>query len=99
MVWSFYCLFGVAVILAGPAIAFFSSPPVPGEPVLVVGHDSAQREWIVEQAGGRLVGPEDATWGSLAVSKESEFVKELHASGAWIVIDGRAAARLCGVEI
>lgn len=98
MVPFLYCLLAVVSLSAGPVIAVFSVPPAGGELVLVITPDSTQRARIVAAADGRLVGPEEALLGSFAVSESPDFAERLKTSGAWIVVNGRHVARLCGVE-
>lgn len=95
----FYALGAVFGLMTGPAITLASAKPVAGELVLVIAQDSADRSRAIEDAGGRIIGPEQAIWGSLAVSDSPEFIQNLRSSGFWFVVDGRPIARFCGVEI
>ena len=58
-----------------------------------------QRERLVVEAGGELIGPRQAVFGSLAISEDPNFAALLKSSGAWFVVDGQTFARLCGVEV
>ncbi len=94
-----YIVVALAALIAGPAITLASAPPLAGDLVLVVSADKANRTLHITNAGGRLVGPEEAAFGSFAMSEDPEFVQKLKSSGFWLVFDGRQFARLCGVEL
>lgn len=100
MAAKLYVLVAAAGLVSGPMIAFSSAPPVMGELVLIMGPDTTQREQLVHKAGGRVIGPKQAMFGSFAVSDDPKFAEKLTAfSGVWFVVDGRQIARLCGVEL
>ena len=94
-------LYGLTIIgtlIAGPLIVALSSVPQESDLVLVLAPDVQVRENMIREAGGRLVGPEQAVFGSFAVSDDPEFVTSLKASGAWFVVNGQRIALLCGVD-
>lgn len=84
-------LFGV------PLLALTAQPPIAGQPVLVVVAPWDSLFGVVEKAGGRVIGPQLATLGGLAIAEQPEFFQNLKKQGAWAVLDGRRTALLCGV--
>lgn len=84
----------VLTILAGPVLAAMGGAPRAGDPVVVVGPDP---EAIVARAGGMALGPSRAPLGILAVAPDRGYADRLDAAGAWLVLDGRALAALCGI--
>ena len=93
-----YGLALISLLFAGPLLALAASKPVPGEAVLVIGPGTAARAEMIEAAGGRVRGPEDARFGALALSDNDDFAAALLERGAWFVVDGRRVAFLCGVD-
>lgn len=85
----------LVLIAGGPALAVASAPTAPGAPVLVVAGDA---ERIVRHAGGRTLGPSAAAFGTLASSPDGDFLRRLHDGGAWLVLDGRIIAAICGAN-
>ncbi len=88
----------VATGLAGPVLALASAHPVGGDVMLVVAAPWTDRDALILSAGGAPVGPRSAPLGSLAVSDDGDFAAALMARGAWMVLDGRLLASICGVE-
>lgn len=86
-------------LLAGPAIVLANAKPVPGEIVLVISPNERGRAALIQQSGGRILGPETALLGALAISDNPDFPDTLKSDGAWLVLDGRQFALLCGVAI
>ncbi|MBW4710327.1 hypothetical protein KX928_21265 [Roseobacter sp. YSTF-M11] len=87
----------IVAAVAGPVLALLSSPPTPGDVALVIAPPWAEREQIVTRAGGRVVGPATAIFGTLAISADPDFKSALLSEGAWVIVDGRSVAYLCGV--
>lgn len=85
-------------LISGPLLAVLSEPPAHDGPVLVISLVPGLREQIIERAGGRIVGPQQAAFGSFATSNDPNFVQNLQASDVWFVVNGRRIAKLCGVE-
>jgi len=95
------CLFLAAA--AGPLVALAGAAaraPAPGGALLVVAPDRG-RAALLAAAGARPVGPAEAPLASLAVAAgpgaDPGLPRRLRAAGAWLVLDGTALARLCGV--
>ena len=69
-----------------------------GSPVLVVsvpwGATAAQ---IVKRAGLFEIAPERAPLGALTTLSAPSDIENLKKNGAWLVIDGKKVAELCGV--
>ncbi len=80
-----------------PLLALTAQPPVAGKPMLVVVPPWASIPAVVSKAGGRIIGPQLATLGGLAVADTPNFRQKLKEAGAWAVLDGRRTALLCGV--
>ena len=96
-----YFLYGSTIIgtlIAGPLVVALSKVPEENDLVLVLAPDMKVRERMILEVGGRLIGPEQAVFGSFAVSDDPEFVPSLKASGAWFVVNGQRIALLCGVD-
>jgi hypothetical protein len=88
----------LAVVLT-PVVLAMSSPPQPDEPVLVVALVGALGlDEIIANAGGEILGPEQAPLATLAYSSDPDFINQLHLNGAWLVLDGRRIAAICGVS-
>lgn len=94
-----YSLVLVFVLLAGPFLALAGSKPMPGEVMLVIGPGSTARQEMIQETGGRVIGPEMAHFGAFALSEREDFASALLEQGAWFVIDGRQVAFLCGVDV
>ncbi|MEO0945436.1 MAG: hypothetical protein AAFY06_11425 [Pseudomonadota bacterium] len=95
-----FCLLGVACVgLTGPVLALMTSEPRTGEIMLVIGPDPVAHQAAVRKAGGRVIGPDLARFGVLALAESDAFAAELVAQGAWLVVDGRRVAALCGIKI
>ncbi|WP_424932467.1 hypothetical protein [Amaricoccus macauensis] len=85
-------------VLAGPILAVSQSAPMPGEVVVVaVPPWAPSPEDLVARAGGHMVGPERTAVAALAVSEDPAFPDTLRGLGAWLVLDGRSLANICGV--
>ncbi|MFZ3582289.1 hypothetical protein ACOI1H_08985 [Loktanella sp. DJP18] len=90
-------VFFMLVTGTGGLVTLTSSVAVTGQPVLVLSAGGAKsRESLVAQSGGRLIGLSTAPLASLAVSDDPHFLPRLRASGAVMVLDGRAFSSLCG---
>ena len=81
----------------GPLLALANSAPRPGEIALVVTWPGTDPTALIEDSGGRIVGPTTAFMGTLAVAEDSVFLSQLRSNGALLVRDGTLIARLCGV--
>jgi len=93
------CLLTVLFIgLIGPILALATAKPQAGEILLVVGPDPVFLQAAVVNAGGRLIGPELARFGMLVIAESEQFTSEILKQGAWIILDGRRLAHICGVE-
>ena len=84
---------------AGPLLALAAAKPQRGEIMLVIGPDAVAVQTAVLNAGGRVIGPQVARFGVLALSAEEAFATTLLEEGAWFVVDGRRIAFLCGIEV
>ena len=96
-----YFLYGSTIIgtlIAGPLVVALSGAPQEDDLVLVLAPDAQGRAHMIHEAGGRVIGPEQAIFGSFAVSDDPEFIPSLKASGAWFVVNGQRIAQLCGVD-
>lgn len=93
---SFVC---AAALCAGPVLSITATEPVAGDVVLVIASPFSDIKTLVEQSGGRILGPETGAIGSLAISDNSAFFDELKEHGAWAVTDGGLLAQLCGVAL
>ncbi len=88
----------LAVVLT-PVVLVMSSPPQQGEPVLVLAPVGGQGlDKIIANAGGEVLGPEQAPLATLAYSSDPDFINQLHLSGAWLVLNGSRIAAICGVS-
>lgn len=83
--------------LMPPLIGLAVSQPEEGAPVLVVVPPWQDAAGIVAGAGGGLIGPLRTPVAVLAAPGGPDFAARLRAAGALGVLDGRAAARICGV--
>lgn len=98
-VWA-SILMGMFCVLAGPVLALMSSPPVSGQPVLVITAPwGSTAEELIALAGGVPVGPVSAPIAIMATSDEVAFVMRLKQAGAWLVLDGQRLAAICGDPI
>jgi len=88
-----------AGVLVGPALALATAtaPAPEAGGVLLVVAPAAQARALVARAGGAEVAPVSAPFAILATSGDADFAARLRRAGAWLVLDGRAIARLCGV--
>ena len=92
-----FALFLVVLGLALPSAALLQAslaPLEPDSPVLVVHPPWVDTSALLDQAGGREIGPLSATFGVLALGG-SGFAEKLQAAGAWAVLNGRLIAELC----
>lgn len=92
--WSLIVIFP---LLAMPVALGALQAPRPGEPVLVVAapwSDGAGE--VVARASGREIYPVRAPMAALAIFEDPTL---LNAAGAWLVLDGRRIAELCGVTL
>lgn len=89
-------VFCLAVV---PILALFSVPVDADGPVLVVAGPGTNLEQIVEQSGGWVVGVSRAPLAIMGFSDGSDFEIRLKENGAWAILDGKALAWLCGVEV
>lgn len=88
---------GIICALVGPALALVSSPAVPGEPVLVLTLPwNGSAEGLIEQSGGFALGPISVPLATLAMPEAPDFIQKLKSGGAWLVLDGRRLAAICG---
>lgn len=85
------------MFLGVPLLALTAQPPIAGKPMLVVVPPWGSVADVVSGAGGRLIGPQLAILGGLAVADTPNFREKLKEAGAWAVLDGRRTALLCGV--
>lgn len=88
-----------ATLCTGPVLAIATVEPVAGDVVLVVAGPFSDVDTLVEQSGGRIIGPASGTFGTFATSPDPTFFDQLEANGAWAVTDGTLIAQLCGVEL
>jgi len=89
----------VVATVAAPAIALGSAAPdADAGLLLVIGADAAE---LARSAGGSPIGPWQAPFGTLAAAPPEHaagFAQRLSDAGAWIVLDGAAAAAICGAR-
>ncbi|WP_407494016.1 hypothetical protein [Pseudooceanicola sp. MF1-13] len=94
------CAIGLA--LMGPLLPLLTMPPADGDLVLVLSPPWADAMSIIDQAGGRPVGPETSWIGAFAqvdqMTQVAGFADRLKQAGAWAAFDGTAIAALCGWE-
>jgi hypothetical protein len=85
-------------LLAGPSAALLGlvAPPGGDGPVIAVAPPWTDLDAIVEAAGGRPVGPVAAPAAVTAAGPDESFSARLTAAGAWLALDGRRVAQLCG---
>ncbi len=87
-----------AVVALGPAAtALGGAGAQPGRPSLVIAAPWVDAEAAVEAAGGRVIGPLRAPLAALGVMDDAAALDRLSRM-VWLIVDGGAAARLCGVE-
>lgn len=93
--------FGLAAIwLVGLSASLSVDPGARAAPVVLVSALSPDRiDTILEDLGGRAVGPSSAAFGYLAYFPNGTPRDALRDSGIWAVWDGRAIAALCGVKL
>lgn len=89
-------VFCLAVV---PILALLSAPVQAGAPVLVVAGPKANLEQIIEQSGGWVVGVSRAPLAIMGFSDGIDFENRLRENGAWAILDGKALAWLCGVDL
>ena len=82
-------------VVAGPAVTLAARPVEPGQPLLVIAADPGA---VVARAGGAPVSPVSAPIGTLAAAPDPDFARRLKDGGAWLVLDGRVLAAICGVS-
>lgn len=83
----------VLVGMAGPLAVLAQAPsPTAGQPVLIIAPAAAN---LVLAAGGELASPVSAPFAVLAQG-EAEFLKQIAASRAWMIMDGGWLAEICG---
>lgn len=86
------------IVLLMPVVMVLADPPREGWPVLVVVPPWQDSVAIVQQTGGRVVGPIAGSFAILAVGDGADFATRLRKEGAWAVRDAQPVLRLCGVE-
>ncbi len=94
-----HCFVLAVAVCAGPVLAIANSPASPGAIALVIASPGTDLFALVEDSGGRVIGPNTAIVGALAVSDDPSFLNSLHARGAVMVRDGTMVARMCGVTL
>ncbi|WP_116087551.1 hypothetical protein [Tropicimonas sp. IMCC34011] len=84
-------------LLAAPVLAAAGRPVEGARTLLVVGPSHGLTD-ILRRAGGRPIGPTQAPMALLAVAEThpETFAERLKTEGAWLVVDGAIAARICG---
>ncbi|WP_339949950.1 hypothetical protein [uncultured Albimonas sp.] len=95
---------GLLAGLGGPTAALLAAragdpqagAPAGGDPVLAIVAPWTDVEAVVAQASGRGISPISAPLAALAVGEGPDFPERLKAAGAWLVLDGRLLAELCG---
>ncbi len=89
-------IFGVGSTFAA---ALGPAPEAAGDIVLVIAPPwSGGADALVLAAGGRLVGPFSAAFGTLAVFDTAPPIGRLVDLGAWTVRDARSISSICGVS-
>ncbi|QFS81880.1 hypothetical protein FIU97_03740 [Roseivivax sp. THAF40] len=88
-------VFLVATLFAGPLAALAMAPEAePGDPMLVLAWEPGR---VIEQAGGRPIGPVGAPLAMMAQGDDG-FSARLSAFGAWAVLDAGWLGALCVAE-
>jgi hypothetical protein len=87
-----------AVAIGPVALAMAWRTAAPGEPALVIAAPWTDVEALVAAAGGRVVAPASAPMATLGVFPDAASLARVVGAGGWLVLDGRAAAALCGVD-
>ncbi|MEJ6394936.1 hypothetical protein V8J82_16850 [Gymnodinialimonas sp. 2305UL16-5] len=88
-------LFCVALVVP---VSVLTMPAQAGEVVLVIAppwSETGGAAEIVAALSGRFVGPVEAPFGVLAVLDAPDLAREY---GAWLVLDGRLVAQICGLR-
>lgn len=79
--------------VAAPIFAILeSSDPQVNVPALVIAFNAVE---VVDTAGGRLVGPQQAPFAVLAIGDRA-FIDSIRGPGIWLARDGTWLAQLCG---
>jgi len=93
---------GLIAGLGGPTAALVAAgapdPASAAAPVLAVAPPWIDLDAAIARAGGRAISPAPAPLAALAVGPGPDFARRLKAAGAWMVLDGRRLADLCGVS-
>jgi hypothetical protein len=84
--------------VAGPVVSLAAAPPPADGGIHLVVAPAGRRAQVLDAAGGHPVGPAAAPLAGLAASPHPGFAERLKKAGAWLVLDGEAVARLCGVS-
>lgn len=92
--------FGTTLLLTGAFVSLASLPRGTSDLVLVISSPWVDGVDLVEQAGGRPIGPQSNALATLAAGDDADsFIKRVGQAGAWAILDGAALAALCGWEI
>ncbi|QPM91607.1 hypothetical protein [Pseudooceanicola algae] len=87
----------LGLCLSGPVLGLASLPRASHGLVLVLSGPWADREAAIAAAGGHGVGPTWAPMATLAQAGNPDFGDRLREAGAFLVVDGTAVAKFCGV--
>ena len=93
---SFVC---AVALCAGPLLSIAAARPEAGSVVLVITGPITDTGALIEQSGGRMIGPLSGVMGTLAVSHDAAFFDRLDQNGAWAVTNGTLLAQICGVVL
>lgn len=98
--WRLYpaWVLGLGLALSGPFLPLFALPGGTGGMLLVVTPPWTNSLTVIQDAGGRPIGPERSLLGRLATSDTQDFADRLRSAGAWMILDGQAVSALCGWE-
>lgn len=90
----------LAFALAGPAMVLAAlANPAPGDLRFVLHPPWLDAADLVENAGGDVFGPERSLIGVFAVPNSADFDQKARRSGAWLLLDGRRLAQICGYAL
>lgn len=85
-----------AMVVCVPLVAIAVAPLETGRPVVVISAPWADADGLIRISGGQSIGLERTPVATLAYAAQDDFFDKLKQNGAWAVLDGRAAARICG---
>ncbi|MGC8203826.1 hypothetical protein ACP2AV_14085 [Aliiroseovarius sp. PTFE2010] len=88
----------LATLATAPLMALSGRGDVFDGPALVITPPWRDAGVVVADAGGWLVGPDQALFGAFAQANHPEFSERARQAGAWAVVNSAALAAICGLE-